>query len=140
MIWDLRLGKAILPIVGHVKQLLTSDFSSNGYHLATGSDDNTIRLWDLRRKNCFYVIPAHKSLISEVKFQADSSKFLYSSSYDNTCRFWSVKDWSLAKTLDIKEAKFTSISITNDIEYLSTTTLGRKWILWKKKNQNKVNI
>ena len=45
MIWDLRTGKSIIPILGHVKQLISSAFSENGYHLATGSDDNTVKLW-----------------------------------------------------------------------------------------------
>jgi WD40 repeat protein len=30
--------------------VLSASFSPNGYHLATGSDDNTVRIWDLRRK------------------------------------------------------------------------------------------
>ena len=46
LIWDLRTGKSIIPILGHVKQLISSAFSENGYHLATGSDDNTVKLWD----------------------------------------------------------------------------------------------
>ena len=50
MVWDLRTGKGILPLVGHVKGILASDFSWNGYQLATGGDDNMLRIWDLRRR------------------------------------------------------------------------------------------
>ena len=67
-LWDLRIGKCILHFAGHVKSILSADFSANGFHLATGGSDNTVRLWDLRRKNCFYVLPAHIKLISQVKF------------------------------------------------------------------------
>lgn len=132
MLWDLRIGRAILPITGHVKQLLCSSFSSNGYHLATGSDDNTVRLWDLRRKSCFYIIPAHTKLISDVAFQPNDSKFLATASYDNTCKIWSCKDWSLIKNLVAHEAKVTSISISNNGEYIGTTSHDRKWMLWTK--------
>ena len=132
MLWDLRLGRAILPISGHVKQILCSSFSNNGYHLATGSDDNTIRLWDLRRKNCFYIIPAHTKLISDITFQPNNSHFLASASYDNTCKIWSVKDWSLVKTLVAHEAKVTSISVSNQGDYIATTSHDRKWMLWTK--------
>lgn len=68
MIWDLRTGKSVLPILGHVKQLISSSFSPNGHHLATGSDDNTIKVWDLRRRQNLYSIPAHNKLISDLKF------------------------------------------------------------------------
>ena len=132
MLWDLRIGRAILPITGHVKQILCSSFSSNGYHLATGSDDNTVRLWDLRRKNCFYIIPAHTKLISDVVFQPNDSRFLATASYDNTCKIWSCKDWSLIKNLMAHEAKVTSISISNNGDYIATTSHDRKWMLWTK--------
>lgn len=31
VIWDLRTGKNILHLSGHVKNILTSDFHQNGY-------------------------------------------------------------------------------------------------------------
>lgn len=66
--WDLRMGKAIIPFTGHVKGILASDFSTNGHHLATGGDDNFIRIWDIRRRNVLEKIPAHIKLVSDLKF------------------------------------------------------------------------
>jgi len=40
-IWDLRQGKCVMTLVGHVKQCLSVDFSPNGYQCVTGSDDHT---------------------------------------------------------------------------------------------------
>jgi U4/U6 small nuclear ribonucleoprotein PRP4 len=51
-LWDIRTGKSILPLQGHAKAILCMDFSPNGYTLATGSEDNTVRVWDLRGKKC----------------------------------------------------------------------------------------
>ena len=62
------------------------DFSPNGYHLATGSDDHTCRVWDLRKKQCLYIIPAHNSLISQVKYEPSEGYFLVTASFDNTSR------------------------------------------------------
>ena len=39
------------------------------YHIATGSADNTVNIWDLRRRKCIYTIPAHNNLVSHIKFQ-----------------------------------------------------------------------
>ena len=55
---------------GHVKQVLGLDFSPNGVVLASGSDDHSARLWDLRKKKCAYTIPGHSALISHVKVAA----------------------------------------------------------------------
>lgn len=70
-IWDLRTGKNIMVMQGHVKQVLSISFSPNGYHVATGSDDNSVRIWDLRTSGCVYVLPAHNNLVSQVKYHGE---------------------------------------------------------------------
>ncbi len=57
-----------MVLLGHVKQVLSLSFSPNGYHAATGGDDNTVRIWDLRKNSCVYILPAHTSLVSQVKY------------------------------------------------------------------------
>lgn len=38
------------------------------YQIATGSGDDTVRIWDLRALKTQYIIPAHKSSVSDLKF------------------------------------------------------------------------
>lgn len=40
--------------------------------MATGSEDNSAKIWDLRRTECIYTLPAHVNLVSNVKFQRKS--------------------------------------------------------------------
>jgi WD40 repeat protein len=56
------------------------------YHVATGSEDNTCRIWDLRSRACLYKIPAHMNLVSQVKYQCQGGNFVVTSSYDNTAK------------------------------------------------------
>lgn len=56
-LWDLRTGRNILKLEGHVKPVLALDFHPNGYQLATGSEDNTARVFDLRKKGVVAVLP-----------------------------------------------------------------------------------
>ena len=65
-VWDLRSGRSILTLEGHVKDILSMDWSPNGYLLASGSNDNTCRVWDIRKRACIYTLPAHTSLVSQV--------------------------------------------------------------------------
>jgi U4/U6 small nuclear ribonucleoprotein PRP4 len=44
--------------------------------LATASEDNSAKIWDLRQSKCIYTIPAHKNLISKIKFQSKNIKEL----------------------------------------------------------------
>lgn len=103
MIWDLRTGKSVLPLTGHVKGILSSDFSNNGYHLASGGDDNFVRIWDIRRKGIIEKIPAHLKLVSDLRYQ--NGKYLISGSYDGTVKFWNGRDWSLSKIYESPENK-----------------------------------
>ncbi len=86
-IWDLRTGRCIMFLEGHLKPVLSIDFSPNGfvkikiylylillfisfrYHIATGSEDNSCKIWDLRQIKNVYSIAAHQNLVSTVKFQ-----------------------------------------------------------------------
>lgn len=72
-IWDLRTGRCIMFMEGHLKSILSIDFNPNGYQVATGSEDHSIKVWDLRQSKCIYTIPAHNNLISKVKFESLAS-------------------------------------------------------------------
>ena len=66
-VWDLRTGRSIMTLEGHVKAILALDFAPNGYQCASGSEDHSVRIWDLRKRGALYMIPAHQSLVSQVR-------------------------------------------------------------------------
>ena len=128
-----------MSLQGHVKQMLSIKFSPNCYQLATGSDDNTIRIWDLRRKICSHTIPAHNSIVSDICFDNSDGKFLLSSSYDSSFKLWNNRDWSIVKSFSsTSEGKLTSISLTKDNKHIITSSLDRTVKLWTL-NKNKLN-
>jgi U4/U6 small nuclear ribonucleoprotein PRP4 len=69
-VWDLRTGRCIMFMEGHLKTILSVDFNPNGYQIATASEDNSVKIWDLRQSKCIYTIPAHNNLVSKVRFQS----------------------------------------------------------------------
>lgn len=90
-VWDLRTGRCIMFMEGHLKGVLGIDISPNGYHIVTGSEDNTCKIWDLRKRSCIYTIPAHTNLVSSVKFEKSSGQYIVSSSYDSTAKVFAFE-------------------------------------------------
>lgn len=43
-LWDCRTGRSIFVLQGHVKQVIAVDFAPDGYHIATGGDDHTVKV------------------------------------------------------------------------------------------------
>ncbi|KAL0557309.1 hypothetical protein IC582_005836 [Cucumis melo] len=89
----------------------SSHFSPNGYHLATGGEDNTCRIWDLRKKKFLCIIPAHSNLVSQVKYEPQEGYFLVTASFDMIAKIWSARDVKPVKSLSGHEAKVTSLDI-----------------------------
>ena len=50
------------------------DFSPNGFHVATASEDNSAKIWDLRQRKNIYTIPAHNNLLTHVKYEKSEGR------------------------------------------------------------------
>lgn len=64
--------------------------------LLSGGDDMTIRLWDLRAKQCLKVFEGHLGQVQCI--QALGKRFV-SGSLDNTIRIWDLETGQCLKTL-----------------------------------------
>ena len=51
---------------GHLKGIVGIDWSPDGYHIVTGSADNSVKVWDLRKRNIEYTVPGHTNVVSQV--------------------------------------------------------------------------
>jgi len=75
---------------GHYGYVLSVAFSPDGNILASGSQDNTIRLWDVSlRKPLGEPLIGHSGWVRSIAFSPDG-KILASGSRDNTVRLWDV--------------------------------------------------
>lgn len=75
---------------GHGAPILCASFSPTGSMLATGSGDNTVRLWDLHTELPKSALTGHRGWILCVEWNGMES-LLASGSHDNTVIIWDPK-------------------------------------------------
>jgi U4/U6 small nuclear ribonucleoprotein PRP4 len=129
-VWDLRTGRCIMFMEGHLKTIFGIDFSPNGFHIATASEDNSCKIWDLRKRTCIYTIPAHTNLVSDVKYQRLEGQYLVTASYENTAKIWSNKTWQPLKKLSGHDGKVMSVDVSPDHKFIATSSYDRTFKLW----------
>ena len=63
--------------------------SADGSRLFSGSDDNTIKVWDVATGACLQTLEGHARWVRSVCVSADGSR-LFSGSRDNTIKVWNI--------------------------------------------------
>src|SRR3989442_1718810 len=83
---------------GHTDVPYAVAYSPDGNLLASGSLDNTLKLWRMSDGALLRTLVGHANWISAVDFSPDGSKVV-SGSYDRTIKVWRVSDGVLLNTL-----------------------------------------
>ena len=83
---------------GHQSYVNSVAFSPDGKTLATGSWDNTIKLWDIASGKVKTTLQAHQDIVSSVAFSPDG-KTLATGSDDKTIKLWDMASGKLKTTL-----------------------------------------
>ncbi|NES83307.1 MAG: protein kinase [Moorea sp. SIO2B7] len=82
--------KCICTLKGHLSSIHSLSFSPDGKYLASGSADQTIKIWNLKQAQVKHTFSGHSSIVEAVIFSPDG-KMLVSGSWDYTIRFWDLE-------------------------------------------------
>ena len=83
---------------GHEREVYSVAFSPDSRLLASGSADNTIKLWDVASGALKQTLKGHEGSVYSAAFSPDG-RLLASGSEDRTIRLWDVASGALKQTL-----------------------------------------
>lgn len=102
---------------GHTDKVLSVDFSPDGDLVASGSVDNTLRLWRVVQGSLLRTMRGHPFPVLSTKFSPNGA-ILATGSTDGTIRIWRVSDGKLLRELHGHAGHIKSLDISNDGRYL----------------------
>ncbi|MEQ8462508.1 WD40 domain-containing protein [Coleofasciculus sp. E1-EBD-02] len=113
----------------HDSWVSSVSFSPDGKTLASGSDDNTIKLWNLETGEEIATLTGHDSWVNSVSFSPDG-KILASGSYDNTIKLWNLETGKAITTLTEHDSSVNSISFSPNGKILASSSDDKTIKLW----------
>ena len=107
-------------------------FSPDGKYLATGAEDNLIRIWDLTQKKICMILKGHKEDIYSLDYFPVGNK-LVSGSGDNTVRIWDLATGQCSLTLSTEDGITTVAVSPNMGKYIAAGSLDKSVRVWDSK-------
>ena len=97
--------------------------------LASGSHDNTVKLWYVSTKKLRVTLKGHTDFVTSVAFSPDG-RTLASGSWDNTIRLWDVAAGKSTKTLSGHTDRVLSVAFSSDGRTLASGSDDQTIRLW----------
>ncbi|AFY93391.1 WD40 repeat domain-containing serine/threonine-protein kinase [Chamaesiphon minutus] len=98
--------------------------------VATGSEDTTIRLWDIDTGAGLGILTGHQQSIDTIVFHPHKSGLLYSSGKDGLIKLWNVKTAAEVISIDSQQSKINCLAISPDGKLLISASRDRAIKIW----------
>jgi dipeptidyl aminopeptidase/acylaminoacyl peptidase len=123
------------PLEGHDSWVNSVSFSPDGKTLASGSEDKTIKVWNLATGKEITTLTGHTLLVNSVSFSPDG-KTLASGSDDKTIKVWNLATGKVISTLTGHTSWVNSVSFSPDGKTLASGSADNTIKVWNLKVWN----
>jgi WD40 repeat protein len=104
---------AYLRTIEHPSVVRSVAISHDGTQIISGSDDNTVRIWDAQTGAAVHELKGHSSHVYSVAISHDGTQII-SGSADKTVRIWDAQTGAAVHELKGHSSVVTSVAISHD--------------------------
>jgi energy-coupling factor transporter ATP-binding protein EcfA2 len=109
----IEADRELFLCLGHENRVNSVAFSPDGQMIVSGSDDNTVRLWDIQGNPIGQPFQEHEDSVNLVAFSPDG-QMIVSVSDDNTVRLWDIQGNPIGQPLHGHKSAVWSVAFSPD--------------------------
>ncbi|KAK9905478.1 hypothetical protein WJX75_000621 [Coccomyxa subellipsoidea] len=99
-VFDPKSQTLLRQLKGHERPVHTTRFSPSKMHVLSGSDDATVRWWDVTAGEQVFRLEGHTDYVRSSACSPSLPDTWATGSYDHTCRLWDIRTQECTMTLD----------------------------------------
>jgi WD40 repeat protein len=122
-------GTEMRKLQGHTESVTSVAFTSDGTAIASGSWDQTVRLWNVTTGTEMRKLRGHMNTVTSVAFASDG-KIVASGSSDQTVRLWNITTGTEMRKLQGHTNWVTSVAFSPDEKTIASASWDQTVRLW----------
>jgi WD40 repeat protein len=119
----------IRTLQGHINSVTGLAVTPDGHHLVSGSQDKTLRVWDLATGESKRTMQGHAAGVTSVAVTRDGRQAV-SGSHDKTLRVWDLATGQLKRAFQGHNDSVTAVAVTPDGQRVVSSSYDRTIRVW----------